>query len=161
MLCVFTITKKGLAGRSCYTERMPVGWAKCSAIKLLRSFHRMADPTSTGAKLKTNWKHVSAHGGQMSVNKQFNCSSLCQQYDIVCYDPSTFPFLFLLFIFFSNCDSDCLILHLQGNRAHSYPEGLADGASKIPICFCSLGGFYFPLCLQTDRRFVSLKNEHH
>lgn len=143
------------------TERMPVSWAKCSAVKLLRSFHGIAAPTSAGAKLKTNWKHVSAHGGQMSVNKLLNCSSLWQQDHIVCYERSTFPFLFLLFVFFSNCDGDCLMLHLQGNRAHSCPEGFADGASKIPICWCSLGGFYFPLRLQTERRLVSLKNQHH
>lgn len=162
LLCVFTCTKGVWQAEASSAERMPVSWAKCSAVKLLRSFHRMVEPTSTGtAKLKTNWKHVSAHEGLKSVNKQWNCSSLWQQYDIVCYDRSTFPFLFLLFIFFSNCDGGCVMLHLQGNRAHSCPEGFADGASKIPICWCSLGGFYFPLRLQTERHVVSLKNEHH
>lgn len=76
LLCVFTITKRVWQAEASSKEKMPVSWAKCSAVKLLRSFHRMAEPTSTGAKFKTNWKHVSAHGGQMSVNDQWNCSSL-------------------------------------------------------------------------------------
>lgn len=76
LLCVFTITKRVWQAEASSTERMPVSWARCSVVKLLRSFQRMAEPTSTGAKLKTKWKHVSAHGGQTSVNNQLHCSTL-------------------------------------------------------------------------------------
>lgn len=80
LLCVLTITKRVWQAEASSTERMLVSWARCSLVKLLRSFHRMAEPTSTGAKLKTNWKHGSAHGGQTSVNNQLHCSHLCQQW---------------------------------------------------------------------------------
>lgn len=130
-LCVHKSQKKRVwQAEAPSTERMPVSWAKRSAVKLFRSFRRMAAPASAGAKWKTNWKHVSAHGGQMSANKPLNCSRLWQQDHIVCHQRSTFPFLCLLFVSFSNCDGDCLMLHLRGNRAHFCPEGFADGGRR-------------------------------
>lgn len=147
LLCVFTNHKKkggGWQAEASSTERMPVSWAQRSAVKLFRSFRRMAAPASAGAKWKTNWKHVSAHGGQMSANKPLNCSRLWQQDHIVCHQRSTFPFLCLLFVSFSNCDGDCLMRHLRGNRAHSCPEGFADGAGKNSHLLAFAGKTLFP-----------------
>lgn len=89
----------------------------------------------------------------MSANAQWNGSSLWQQYDIVCYGLSPLPFLSLLFIFFQTVVAT---LHLRGNWARSCPGGFADGASKIPIWWCSPRGFHFP-----EHNLVLLKYEHH
>lgn len=116
----------------------------------------MAEPTSTGAKLKSSWKHVSAHGGQTSVNKQFNCSSPWHRYDIVCCRCSTFAFLFLLFVFFSNWWRWLPDAPSPRQPSSFLPwKGFADGASKIPMCWCLVGRILVPatFCKQSAASF--------
>lgn len=93
--------KGGLAAGASSTEKkMPVSFTKRSAVKLLRSFHRMVELTNTGAKLNLTGAMSVLTEGQMSTNAQLNGSSLWQQYDIVCSGLSPVPFLPLRFIFF-------------------------------------------------------------
>lgn len=94
-------SQKGLwqAEASSTGKKMPVSFTKCSAVKLLRSFHRMVELTNTGAKLNPTGPMSVLTEGQMSANARLNGSSLWQQYDIVCYGLSPFPSLSLRFVF--------------------------------------------------------------
>lgn len=107
---------------------MPVSFTKCSAVKLLRSFHRMVELTNTGAKLNLTGNMSVLTEGQMSANAQLNGSSLWQQYDIVCYSLSPFPFLSPRFIFFQT--ARCSI----SGASQPIPalEGLWMGPAKFP-----------------------------
>lgn len=126
----FVRSQKGVwqAGASSAEEKMPVSFTKCSAVKLLRSFHRMVELTNTGAKLNLTGNTSVLTVGQMSGNAQLNGSSLWQQHDIVCFGLSPFPFLSLRFICFQTvmATARCSIL------VRSCPGGFVDGASKIP-----------------------------
>lgn len=74
-------SQKGVwqAGASSTEKKKPVGFTKCSAVKLLRSFHRMVELTNTGAKLNLTGNMSVLTEGQMSANAQLNGSSLWQQ----------------------------------------------------------------------------------